>query len=98
MRLERAWCVVGGVALFWCANRGGDAGFRSVSAARPTTPVRIERSRDAHLAKCYVDGCLDFARHERNVGCPLPTDCRRKLSGACCLLSDARGAPIERFN
>src|SRR3546814_13099512 len=30
-----------------------------------TQPVRIERSRDAHRVSLKVDGCLDFARHER---------------------------------
>src|SRR3546814_2222516 len=34
----------------------------------PTPPARIERSRDAPRARRYVDGCLDFARHERIQG------------------------------
>src|SRR3546814_11160930 len=33
-----------------------------------TQPVRIERSRDAHRVSLKVDGCLDFARHERKEG------------------------------
>src|SRR3546814_16386102 len=31
-------------------------------------PVRVERSRDTVKA-CVTDGCLDFARHERKLGC-----------------------------
>ena len=39
--------------------------FRPVLAARLSNSVCIERSRDAPRAGRYVDGCLDFARHER---------------------------------
>ena len=49
------------------------AGFFLRREARPIHyPVRIERSRDAHAA--YTpEGCLDFARHEREAGFDLAT-------------------------